>query len=149
MSTDPFDFGKEPVQKGPQLTTLDDRRIKRKRGGVWVSEPLDKPKRKKPVNHNDRTFNYFKAQGLHPYRVEGYDPLMRRSKDLMGIFDYLVLGDGLTMAVQVTSKPNVSSRRKKIKESPNYAKAKAAGWRVLILSWDKPAHRWIAHEEEL
>ncbi len=98
--------------------------------------PEPKPKKKK-ADYNERTRKTLIRLGYFPVRVDYYDALLGLQHDLMGIFDYLALGDGETVAVQVTSAANMSARKKKIEESPNYAHAVKAGWRVLILGYKK------------
>jgi hypothetical protein len=69
--------------------------------------------------------------------VESYNAFTRRKKDLFGIFDILAIGNGETVAIQLTSKSNMSTRIKKISESPMLPEVLRSNWRVLVLGWYK------------
>jgi hypothetical protein len=56
---------------------------------------------------------------------------------LFGIFDILAIGNGETVAIQLTSKSNMSTRIKKISESPMLPEVLRSNWRVLVLGWYK------------
>jgi hypothetical protein len=69
--------------------------------------------------------------------VESYNAFTKRKKDLFGIFDILAIGNGETVAIQLTSKSNMSTRIKKISESPMLPEVLRSNWRVLVLGWYK------------
>lgn len=107
------------------------------RSPAFGPEPKEaKPKAKK-ADYNERTRKTLTRLGYFPVRVDYYDARLQIQHDLLGIFDYLALGDGETVAVQVTSAGNMSARKKKMEESPNYKHALKAGWRVLLLGYKK------------
>lgn len=71
--------------------------------------------------------------------VEVWNSFTRTRKDLFGFIDILALEGETTIAVQSTSWTNVSSRAKKIAESPLVGAVRDAGWRILIHGWRKNA----------
>lgn len=109
----------------------------------------EKPKRKR-ADFTKPLRAHMAALGLDTtVRVDSYDARIQRSKDLMGIFDFLSFGSGRTVAVQVTSKANMSARRKKMLESKALQVARDAGWEVLLLGFHKVSNRWVGVEEWL
>ena len=80
---------------------------------------------------------------LDKLAAEGYraDVVERRTgpitKDLFGIVDVLAIREGETLAVQTTSRSNVSTRIRKIADSDSIADIRAAGWTVLVHGWDR------------
>ena len=71
--------------------------------------------------------------------VEKWNPHARIRQDLFGFIDILALEGETTVAVQSTSWTNVSSRAKKIAESPLVGAVRDAGWKILIHGWRKNA----------
>jgi hypothetical protein len=69
--------------------------------------------------------------------VEKWNPHARIRQDLFGFVDILALHGEETIAVQSTSWGNVSSRAKKIAESPLVGAVRDAGWRIIIHGWRK------------
>ena len=86
---------------------------------------------------NPRSCEWMREQGWNPVRVDYFDHLQKRHFDFMGLFDYIALGTDETIAVQITSVANMSTRRNKILGSPGLGMLKRAGWKVLILGWAK------------
>ena len=77
-------------------------------------------------------------------KVEHWDG--RRTHDLFGIIDVLAVGPQGTLAVQTTSRANVSARVRKIAGSPTIAAIREAGWTVLVHGWHQPkgpGTRWV------
>lgn len=74
--------------------------------------------------------------------VETYNPHSRTRHDLFGIIDIVALRPGETLAVQATSAANVSSRIRKIAESPAIDHVREAGWTVRVFGWRKKSGRW-------
>ena len=93
-------------------------------------------------NINQKTIDMFRDMGYLIEKVEYFNSFTKRYKDLFGIFDYIAVGNGETVAIQVTSRSNMSSRIKKIQDSDNLTKCRDANWRIIVIGWDKPAHRW-------
>ena len=71
--------------------------------------------------------------------VEVWNSFTRTRKDLFGFIDILALEGETTIAVQSTSWTNVSSRAKKIAESPLVGAVRDAGWKIIIHGWRKNA----------
>lgn len=77
--------------------------------------------------------------------VEVWNAFARKRKDLFDFVDILAVKDGQTLAIQTTSRSNMSSRTKKITEvkKENYEILKAAGWRIEVWGWSKnKSKRW-------
>lgn len=75
-------------------------------------------------------------------RARGADPSEWRTwrNDLFGGFDLLAIGGpngGETLAVQVTSRGNVSARVAKIAELPALPVLRKCGWRLEVWGWGK------------
>lgn len=123
-------------------------------GQTWgAGRPVkpEKPKTDKPprANHTQRTYAHLKAQGYTVTKADSWNSFANRTNDMFGIFDLLALGNGETVGVQLTSKANMSARRKKILDSKFLPKIREAGWKVLLIGWHKPGHKWEAVEEWL
>lgn len=103
------------------------------------------PTQKKPkkANHNTRSRTYWELLGYSYSRTETYDGRFQRSKDLLGIFDSLILGKGETIGCQECSRSSVSARRKKMLAEPRLKAWLESGNRAVILAWHKPANRWV------
>jgi hypothetical protein len=81
--------------------------------------------------------------------VERWNSFARVKNDLFGIVDVLAVAGGETLAVQVTSRDNMASRRKKIRESEAFPELVKAGWRVELHGWYKEKNRWKVKLEVL
>tara|TARA_R110000868_G_scaffold81801_1_gene231323 strand:- start:360 stop:668 length:309 start_codon:yes stop_codon:yes gene_type:complete len=81
--------------------------------------------------------------------VEHYNSFTKRKHDLWGCIDLLCIGNGETVAVQVTSKSNLSARRHKIEEAEAYPEMLRSGWRIVLHGWYKEKNRWQLKEVEL
>ncbi len=81
--------------------------------------------------------------------VESYNAFTRRKKDLFSLFDILAIGNGETVAIQLTSKSNMSARVKKIANSDILPELLKAKWRILVIGWfKKPNGRYDYKEFE-
>ena len=55
----------------------------------------------------------------------------------------LAVGNGETIGIQITSKPNMSARVKKIEESEFLPEILRSGWKVAVIGWfKKPSGRY-------
>jgi hypothetical protein len=90
------------------------------------------------VSHNGRVLKALRDLGYVAQVVEHYDSYTRRRYDLFGVIDILAVGNGETVAVQVTSRGNMSSRRRKIREAPELPYMLGAGWRIELWGYDQP-----------
>jgi len=86
---------------------------------------------------NQRTIALMTERGYQCDVVESYNAFTKRKKDLFGIFDILAIGNGETVAIQLTSKSNMSTRIKKISESPMLPEVLRSNWRILVFGWYK------------
>jgi hypothetical protein len=84
-----------------------------------------------------RTTKHLKEQGYMVATVEYYNAYTRRKHDLFGCIDLLAIGNGETLAIQVTSKSNMSARIKKIEDSAALPEMLRSGWRILVHGWWK------------
>jgi len=57
--------------------------------------------------------------------------------DLFGIIDLIAIKGAETLAVQVTSRSNISARVRKITDSEALADVRDAGWTLLVHGWDQ------------
>ena len=72
--------------------------------------------------------------------VERYSPHSRRTNDLFGFLDVLAVGNNHTIGIQVTSRGNMASRRRKmLEENPDALhRLLNAGWLLEVHGWDQP-----------
>lgn len=106
-------------------------------------------KKKKSANLTPRSTAEMRERGYQVATVEYFNAFTRRKHDLFGCIDLLCIGNGETVAVQVTSRDNISSRRHKIEENEAYPEMLRSGWKILIHGWDKDGSRWRLKEVEL
>ena len=98
---------------------------------------------------NQRTIALFEERGYQCDTVESYNSFTKRKKDLFGLFDILAIGNGETVAIQLTSKSNMSARVKKISESPFLSELLRCNWRIFVIGWfKKPNGRYDYKEFE-
>jgi predicted RecB family endonuclease len=86
---------------------------------------------------SQRTVKHLREQGYMVANVETYNYFTKRRHDLFGVIDILAIGNGETLAVQVTSKSNMSARIRKIEESEALPEMLRSGWRVIVHGWWK------------
>lgn len=114
--------------------------------GIGGGEP--EPERAKRTDLNEPARKWLKEMGWDYERVDYYDPRTCRSHDLLGMFDYLAFTpDGETVGVQITSRSQMSERRKKILAHPRLPHLRRCGWKPLVLGFDKHNGRWRCKEE--
>ncbi len=101
------------------------------------------------VNHNQRVLKALRDDGYLATGGERYDFYTRRRHDLFGLIDVLAIGHNHTLAIQVTSRSNMASRRNKMRDSAELDQMLAAGWHVELWGYDKPGHRWRLKTEQL
>jgi hypothetical protein len=88
------------------------------------------------------SLRHLRAEGWTAEVVEKWNPHARIRNDLFGVIDIVALRDEITLGVQATSNGNVSTRVKKIADSPLLPVVREAGWRLEVWGWAKPKHRW-------
>jgi hypothetical protein len=62
----------------------------------------------------------------------------RVRRDLFGILDLVGIREGLTVGVQTTTKGQMSTRARKIADSPSLDGLRRAGWRIVVHGWHQP-----------
>ena len=89
-----------------------------------------------------------KSEGYKTVQVvEVWIPFSRTRRDLFGAWDILAVKDGETIAIQVTSKSNISARVKKISENEHVNNLRDANWKLLVHGWFKnKSNRWECKE---
>lgn len=98
---------------------------------------------------NQRTIALFEERGYQCDTVESYNAFTRRKKDLFGLFDIVAIGKGETVAIQLTSKSNMSARVKKISNSDILPELLRSNWKIYVIGWfKKPNGRYDYKEFE-
>lgn len=82
-----------------------------------------------------RTVKMMRDQGYMVATVEYFNAYTKRKYDLFGCIDLLAIGNGETIAIQVTSKSNMSARIKKIEASDALPEMLRSKWRILVHGW--------------
>lgn len=98
---------------------------------------------------NARSAAHLRDLGYMVATVEHYNSFTKRKHDLWGCIDLLAIGNGETVAVQVTSKSNLAARIHKIEEAEAYPEMLRSGWRIVLHGWWKENNRWQLKEVEL
>jgi hypothetical protein len=114
-----------------------------------VQELAQESKKTKRVNLTPRSMAEMRERGYQVAVVEHYNSFTRRKHDLFGCIDLLCIGNGETVAVQVTSRAHISERKAKIEDTEAYPDMIRSGWRILVHGWDKEGNRWRLKEVEL
>jgi hypothetical protein len=86
---------------------------------------------------SQRSTALLRERGYIVATVEHYNFFTKRKHDLFGCIDLLAIGNGETLAVQVTSKSNMSSRIKKIENAEALPEMLRSNWRVIVHGWAK------------
>jgi hypothetical protein len=102
-----------------------------------------------PTNLNIPTRKKLTDLGYLVENVEKFNFITKRKNDLWGFIDFLAIKRDEILAVQVTSKNNMSSRRKKITEHENLSKVREAGIRIELWGFYKEGNRWKVKIEDL
>jgi hypothetical protein len=84
-----------------------------------------------------RSRKLLESEGYTVATVEYYNAFTKRKHDLFGCIDLLAIGNGETIAVQVTSKSNMASRIHKIEDSDALREMLRSGWRIRVDGWQK------------
>lgn len=100
------------------------------------------------------TLRKLKGEGYETIQVvEVWVPFGKfgNRRDLFGCWDILAVKDGETVAVQVTSKSNMSARIKKIGDhEPHTSNLRDANWKLLVHGWFKnKSNRWEVKEVDV
>lgn len=84
-----------------------------------------------------RSRKLLESEGYTVATVEYYNAFTKRKHDLFGCIDLLAIGNGETIAIQVTSKSNMSARIRKIEDSDALIEMIRSNWRVIVHGWFK------------
>lgn len=84
-----------------------------------------------------RSRKLLESQGYTVATVEHYNAYTKRKHDLYGCIDLLAIGNGETLAIQVTSKSNMSARIHKIEDAIALPEMLRSKWRVIVHGWVK------------
>ena len=101
------------------------------------------------TNLNIPTRKRLTEQGYLVENVEKYNTFSRKKNDLWGFIDFLAIKRDEVLAIQVTSKNNMSARRKKMTEHENIGKVREAGIRIELWGFYKEKNRWQVKIEDL
>ena len=101
------------------------------------------------ANLNQQTRKRLTESGYHVELVETYNAFIRQKKDLFGFGDFLAIKKDEVLLGQVTSRSNMSSRRKKIAESPLVGLVRDANIRIELWGFYKEKNRWKVKVEDL
>jgi hypothetical protein len=95
------------------------------------------------VSPTQRSLDLLRKEGWLCQVVERWNPHSRTRKDLFGFIDILAVRGKETLAVQATSRSNISARVSKIANHENIAAIRAVSWGVQVWGWGKMANgRW-------
>lgn len=86
---------------------------------------------------SQRSIKLLREQGYQVANVESYNAFTKRKHDLYGCIDLLAIGNGETLAVQVTSKSNMKARINKIADADAFPEMLRSKWRVIVHGWFK------------
>ena len=92
--------------------------------------------KRRQTNLNPRSLALLRGEGYVVESVERWAGGVRH--DLFGFIDMVACRENEVVFVQVTSRSNASSRRKKILASENHPKVSASGAKILLLTWHQP-----------
>ena len=99
-----------------------------------------KPSTSKKADYNKQTYEHYKEQGYYVYRVDYFDHRTSRQHDFLGFADMLALGKGEQILIQLTSKANISERKKKILALPSHRHWLESGGQIHVIGWEKLAN---------
>ena len=89
------------------------------------------------AKETQKALKHLRANGYLAEVVEKTIPKTFIKKDLWGFVDVLAVKEGQVLGVQVTSRSNVSSRVKKIREHENYAAVMASPIAIEVWGFEK------------
>lgn len=101
-----------------------------------------KPKRASG-SPTQRSKAYLENAGYLVAITERWNPHARVRQDMFGFVDMLAVKEGEVLAVQTTSRSNMSARARKIAEHENVAAVRKSGIRIEIHGWARDTKgRW-------
>lgn len=94
------------------------------------------------LNPTQLSLRALKEDGWTAEKVERWNSHARVMNDLFGFIDIVAVRGSTTLAVQATSRSNVSARVRKIADSPMVGPVREAGWAIEVWGWEKVKGRW-------
>ena len=98
------------------------------------------------MSPTQRSLKHLRDQGYRVAIVEHWNAHARIRQDLFGFIDLLAIRGSETLAVQTTSRGNVSARVQKIADSEAVIDVRRAGWRIVVHGWGKLKAGWTLRE---
>lgn len=89
-----------------------------------------------------RSLAHLRKAGYLCAIVEKWNSHTMTRSDLWGFVDVLAIREGEILAVQTTSRSNVSARVRKIAEHENVGTVRKAGIRIEVHGWAKKGRFW-------
>jgi hypothetical protein len=107
--------------------------------------------KRKKVFLSPKSVAYMREKGYTTGKVEYWNSFANKRVDLFGFIDLLAMKKGVKglIGIQVTSRSNISIRKRKAESLEALEIWLSSGNRFIIHGWDKPEHRWRLKEEEL
>lgn len=102
------------------------------------------------TSNNGRCKKHWQDIGYIIAKVEYFNSFTKRSHDMFGIFDFVAVGCGEVVFIQVTSRSNMSARVRKIEDDENAATVAAcrdANVRIIVEGYGKMANGKIERRE--
>lgn len=84
------------------------------------------------------SLRHLRADGWTVQIVEQWNPHAGIRQDLFGCIDLLALRGAEVLAVQTTSRGEISRRCRKIATAEHLPAMRAAGWTIHVHGWDQP-----------
>lgn len=109
---------------------------------IGYYQPQEEAEKKVKADHNKRTYDHYKALGYWMVRVDHFDTRTNRTHDLLGFGDYMALGNGEIILVQLTSYANMGAREKKIRENNHAPYWCKAGGIIHVVGWKLVSDKW-------
>ena len=85
----------------------------------------------------EKSLKLLRKQGYTVAITERWNPFAKVRQDLFGFCDLLAIAPGEILAIQTTTRTNLSARRKKIAAEERSRKWLEAGGRIQLHGWNK------------
>lgn len=101
------------------------------------------------VSLSVKSKDYLVKNGYTVEKTEHYNYFTKRRTDLLGIADLIALNGKELLLVQVTSRGNLSARKRKAQREVKLKLWTEAGGKFILHGWDKHNGRWRLLEKEI
>ena len=88
-------------------------------------------------------------EGYTVWITEHWNSFSRTRQDMYGYCDIIAVRKNETLAVQTTTKSNMSARIHKIADNVNAPKCREANWRIEVHGWFQSENGWECKIEDL